>query len=593
MSIPNPRRSISLRRLKTGVIAIATALPLTILGIPAASAASNSHEMAPNEHTHVNWLFTKAGNYQATFAITVPYRDSAGKTATVQTEGTLNFSAGTDGQGTVTTGHYDFGPQVDTQNQVGAMLKNPSGKPEDPADLWFGLTDKAHRDLSSETCTSLGLGTKCGGWMIPQNQEAGIPWVGFNTQDAKLHSIMSGAATFTLTSLTGSGDMYVWQDGSFGGVNGTWFAVGGDGSGAFDEEEPEAENQDQEEKGAKPPAGAKTPREKENEAKTPGGAKKPAHAPKKPHSPESNPSKTTVPDSAADKKDANTSPNSSPANSSQAATFRNATANAAGAAPASEPCYPIPSSQKFSLPRQTHVHPNWVFTQPGNYQVGIRQSARINGQLQSADTILNFNVGGTGSANEGHFDLGAKVENGLLVATLKDDRTAGGTWVNPRSLTFGLGAGAQAKLPAGLEFLAPAGTPVWMIGSTQTSGVPWLGANTQHPSLVEATNEPVTWELLSFHGPVGGRLAVFTSGNFGKVVGQKWFTAPTSATNVGRTASGKLCHLDGSVTAGTHTPTAGGLAATGVGDLLLPLAVFAGGIILLGFALIRRAREEI
>ncbi|WP_279058411.1 choice-of-anchor M domain-containing protein, partial [Mobiluncus mulieris] len=267
----------------------------------------------------------------------------------------------------------------------------------------------------------------------------------------------------------------------------------------------------------------------------------------------------------------------------------------AGNHPGSEPCYPIPSSQKFTLPLQTHVHPNWIFTQPGNYQVGIRQNARINGTWQSADTILNFTVGGAGNANEGHFDLGAKVENGRLVAALKDDRTPGGTWVDPRSLAFGLGTGSQAKLPAGLEFLAPAGTPVWMIGSTQTSGVPWLGANTQHPSLLQATNEPVSWEMISFRGPnPQARLAVFTSGNFGKIVGQKWFTAPTSAANVGRTASGKYCRLGvGSQAQNANiSRVTGGLAATGIGNLTLALAVLAGGIILLGLGMFFQAADR-
>lgn len=597
MHSPHPCRVSTGRKLtgrnwkRTVFAAIAAAVALTIGNTAAALAAGNSHELAPHAHQHVNWLFTKAGNYQATFTISVPYRDAQGKAATVETEATLNFSAGTDGAGTVTDGHYDFGPQVDDQNQVSAMLKNPSGNPEDPANIWFGLTDTAHQDLPDSVCKGLGLNPQCSGWVIPQNQKPGIPWVGFNTQDAKLHNIMSGAATFTLTSLTGPGDMYVWQDGSFGGTSGTWFAAGGDGSDGFEEENPESENQDQDTAGAKPPSGAQAPHGEKNKTgerdKKPAGAQPPAGgASDKAKTPAPTPGGTQPGGSQpGGVSEGGNSPHDTGVNP---AIFSGVTAGNSTA----EPCYPIPTGQRFALPLSTHVHPNWVFTQPGNYQVGIRQSARIGGQIQSADTILNFTVGGAGNANEGHFDLGAKVENGRLVATVKDDRSAGGTWVNPRSLVFGLGTGAKAQLPAGLEFLAPAGTTVWMIGSTQASGVPWLGANTQHPSLVAATAEPVTWELLSFRGPAGGRMAVFTSGNFGQIVGQRWFTAPTSASHVGRTASGKYCRLDGGTVRGaSFARPAGGLAATGLREATLPLAVFAAGITLLGFALFRRARD--
>lgn len=580
MSTPNPRRSISLRRLKTGVIAIATALPLTILGIPAASAASNSHEMAPNEHTHVNWLFTKAGNYQATFAITVPYQNPTGKTSSsVTTEATLNFQVGA--EGTVSSGHYDFGPHLEGDNQVSAKVKNPSGQWQDPGEIWFGLTEAAHRDLPAEICTGLNLSAGCAGWVIPQSQESAIPWLGFNTQDDGVAKLLQGKATFTLTSLSGPGDLHVWQSGFDTAISQVWFAAGGNSTGAFEPSATDSDTPDRDTKDAKLPAGAKAPREKENTpttsptptpntpGKTPEGGQKP--------SPQPDPTKTTAPPETA---------GIPAAIGSQPP---------AGNHPGSEPCYPIPSSQKFTLPLQTHVHPNWIFTQPGNYQVGIRQNARINGTWQSADTILNFTVGGAGNANEGHFDLGAKVENGRLVAALKDDRTPGGTWVDPRSLAFGLGTGSQAKLPAGLEFLAPAGTPVWMIGSTQTSGVPWLGANTQHPSLLQATNEPVSWEMISFRGPnPQARLAVFTSGNFGKIVGQKWFTAPTSAANVGRTASGKYCRLGvGSQAQNANiSRVTGGLAATGIGNLTLALAVLAGGIILLGLGMFFQAADR-
>lgn len=66
-----------------------------------------------------------------------------------------------------------------------------------------------------------------------------------------------------------------------------------------------------------------------------------------------------------------------------------------------------------AIPRNTHVHPNWVFGAPGNYQVNITQSAQLsNGKKVSGSATLNFVVGGNnpgGAFSDGHFDLGAIV----------------------------------------------------------------------------------------------------------------------------------------------------------------------------------------
>ena len=66
-----------------------------------------------------------------------------------------------------------------------------------------------------------------------------------------------------------------------------------------------------------------------------------------------------------------------------------------------------------AIPRNTHVHPNWVFGAPGNYQVNITQSAQLNnGKKVSGNATLNFVVGGNnpgGALSNGHFDLGAVV----------------------------------------------------------------------------------------------------------------------------------------------------------------------------------------
>lgn len=128
----------------------------------------------------------------------------------------------------------------------------------------------------------------------------------------------------------------------------------------------------------------------------------------------------------------------------------------------------------------------------------------------------------------------AKQNGATLIPSLKDDRKQPAAWVNPESLTFGLGSAAIANAPQGIEFIAPAGQKIWMIGSTQVNGVPWLGANTQHESIVGGVPAGVKWTLNSVNGP--GKLAVFESGNFGTVVGKRWFD------NVGGPRSVEIPH---------------------------------------------------
>lgn len=222
------------------------------------------------------------------------------------------------------------------------------------------------------------------------------------------------------------------------------------------------------------------------------------------------------------------------------------------AQPAAPACRPVEvTKQKNSgfggshtIAANTHVHPNWVFTAPGTYRVGITQSARArNGGILRTTGTLVFQVGGAGNANSGHFDVGTLVQGSRLQMAIKDDRSQPAAWKSPQELVFGISGNARTTAPAGMEFVAAAGSPIWMIASTQQAGVPWVGANTQHPSLHGGTQGAVNWQITSFSGP--GRMAVFESANFGKV-GKVWFTGSPAGPQkviVGRTASGEACQL--------------------------------------------------
>lgn len=252
------------------------------------------------------------------------------------------------------------------------------------------------------------------------------------------------------------------------------------------------------------------------------------------------------------------------------------------AQPAAEQCLPTPvtSNRKgtavggsHTIRANTHVHPNWVFTAPGVYKVSITQTTTLkSGARVSTSDILSFKVGGAGNANSGHFDIGTSASPSSISMLVKDDRSQPARWVAPSSLIFGLGSAAETTAPAGIEFIAKQGQRIWMISSSQVPSVPWLGANTMHPDLLARTTGDVTWTLNGVSGP--GSLAVFESGNFGSLVGARWFGGIGSGSTivyVGRTADGHPCELDqatidrlraeGKIVDDSALP--GGLAATG------------------------------
>ncbi|MBS5978095.1 MAG: choice-of-anchor M domain-containing protein [Actinomyces urogenitalis] len=284
------------------------------------------------------------------------------------------------------------------------------------------------------------------------------------------------------------------------------------------------------------------------------------------------------------------------------------TAPQAPVQPAAEQCLPTPVTSNGSgtavggshtIRANTHVHPNWVFTAPGVYKVSITQTTTLkSGARVSTSDILSFNVGGAGNADSGHFDIGTSASPSSISMLVKDDRSQPARWVAPSSLVFGLGSAAETTAPAGIEFIAKQGQRIWMISSSQVPSVPWLGANTMHPSLFAHTTGDVTWTLNGVSGP--GSLAVFESGNFGSLVGTRWFGGIGSGSTtvyVGRTADGRPCELDqatidrlraeGKIVDGSALP--GGLATTGA-RAAIPVAL-ASLLALAGLAARRWARR--
>lgn len=198
--------------------------------------------------------------------------------------------------------------------------------------------------------------------------------------------------------------------------------------------------------------------------------------------------------------------------------------------------------------------------------------ASNNAPSNTARTTLTVSVGegASGNATDGHFDLGPAIENGTLVARVKDDRSQPAQWVDPSSLTFALGDAARITAPADLGFVAIPGSSVWLIPSTQIAGVPWLGLNSQREEIVTGTTGPVQFTLDAVEGP--GRVAVFNAGALGSGVGEHVFDGPGTGYTLGANTH---AHQNWVFTApGTYTltitmrvtPNGAALAGSGFGS---------------------------
>lgn len=197
----------------------------------------------------------------------------------------------------------------------------------------------------------------------------------------------------------------------------------------------------------------------------------------------------------------------------------------------------VTAGEKIHQDMPAHAHANWLFTQPGTYT--MRVVAHVDGTT-SNEATYTWQVGDSSGEAEvtpvaetetpvhrAELHAGEQTQSRIaackpgLRPQVKDDRQVPATWNDPADMVFGLGEAAQTDLPEAVGPI-PAGK-AWMIGATQQAGVPWLGANTQHESLLEHTTGDVTWEVTSFDGP--GSMFVFTQGGLGAIVGEEWFRA--------------------------------------------------------------------
>ncbi|MCZ9307935.1 choice-of-anchor M domain-containing protein [Corynebacterium sp. c8Ua_181] len=214
----------------------------------------------------------------------------------------------------------------------------------------------------------------------------------------------------------------------------------------------------------------------------------------------------------------------------------------------------LTSGEVINQPIPAHRHVNWAFSEAGAYTMTVR--AHSNGESSNAVTYT-WEVGDSGDASTSgraadsggattdqeaastkqpadKSDAKASDTSGAatdeectagIIPQIKDDTVSPSEWRDADGATFYLSDKSSVNLPQEVGPV-PAGQ-AWMIGSTQVEGVPWLGANTQSPSMRENIPGDVTWELVGFRGP--GPMMVYSQGGLGKIVGDEWFRGNAEA----------------------------------------------------------------
>lgn len=142
-------------------------------------------------------------------------------------------------------------------------------------------------------------------------------------------------------------------------------------------------------------------------------------------------------------------------------------------------------------------------------------------QVTAGEPIASHGTKITLSA--GHADLGPVVVDGQLILMLRDDSAEPPTWRYLDDVTLLLDDTASQTVTDGYTFTgASVGDKVWVIPQTEIEGVPWLGWNTQHPSITSDAT------FIRGEDTGDGQLTVFLqNGGFGppQVLGPEIFAA--------------------------------------------------------------------
>jgi surface-anchored protein len=118
-------------------------------------------------------------------------------------------------------GHVDMGPQLDG-NTWRIRIRDDTGSPpvwRELSDVVIHAVDKAKIKVPSGTDYAFLGPAGSDVWLLPQAQQSGIVWPGWNTQDPSVVNGVNGDVTWRLTSVNGPGGFKLFLTGSFGKPN--------------------------------------------------------------------------------------------------------------------------------------------------------------------------------------------------------------------------------------------------------------------------------------------------------------------------------------------------------------------------------------
>jgi putative ABC transporter-associated repeat protein len=120
---------------------------------------------------------------------------------------------------TIDSGHADYGARIVGRQLVSQVKDQSRGSGttrwRDPAGVVVRLRSSARVRLPREGSLSFVGRPGQAVWLIPQVQKAGVPWLGWNTQEITSRQVRGGV-TWTLQRVSGPGRVVLYQTGSFG-----------------------------------------------------------------------------------------------------------------------------------------------------------------------------------------------------------------------------------------------------------------------------------------------------------------------------------------------------------------------------------------
>jgi putative ABC transporter-associated repeat protein len=131
-----------------------------------------------------------------------------------------------EGQTVLDEGHIDIGPTLGTGEFI-LEAHDDTGETSvwrRLSDVVVEVNDEGMMTMpDDDTYSFIGAEPGSSIWMIPQTQQTGVAWLGWNTQEPQLMQTVSGGVTFSLLGIEGPGDATVYlQSGNFGAPEVIW-----------------------------------------------------------------------------------------------------------------------------------------------------------------------------------------------------------------------------------------------------------------------------------------------------------------------------------------------------------------------------------